>query len=77
MNARQFLRSHPAGLIPGLLLTLLLATPAHAQALIDTPPCQTTCRPDRTKDPGAAKDRDGSIRTEFQGQSGGAVAAAA
>lgn len=36
MNARQFLRPHTAGPIAGLLLALLLAGPARAQALIDT-----------------------------------------
>lgn len=36
MNAKQFLRPHRAGLIPGVLLTLLLAAPAQAQVLIDT-----------------------------------------
>lgn len=41
------------------------------------PPRQNSCRPDRTKNLGAAmKDDSGSIRTSIQRQSGGQVAAA-
>jgi hypothetical protein len=42
---------------------------------LGTPPRQNSCRPDRTKNPGAMmRERVGSIRTSIQGQSGGTVA---
>lgn len=42
-----------------------------------TPPCQNSCRLDRTKNPGVAmKDDCGSIRTSIQRQSGGPAVAA-
>lgn len=43
----------------------------------EVPPRQNSCRPDRTRNQGAAmKDASGSIRTSIQRQSGSEVAAA-
>ena len=51
--------------------------PELRTALLNTPPRHNTCRRYRTKNLGAAKkDRSGTIRTNIQGPSGGAVVTA-
>jgi len=55
----------------------LLQLPGRVYQVNRDPPRQNSCRLHRTRTPGAAmKDRSGSIRTNIQRQSGGAVVAA-